>query len=216
MSDNPFAAPNPSEGKSPQTRGKAPGALTAILVICLIMGIMGLLGSCMGGVALGVQNSLQLQGANMGDPAQQAIQEKMQEMQSQQFIPNVIMIGLNFIVAPLLIIGAIGCLSRKAWGHGLLVKGLLVAVFYVVVKTVLTIVIQVATMGSVGEVMQEAMAQQGGAPPQAAEMMGGAMKIGMVVAIVFAVGWALLQLGFYIWSWTYLRKDEVQRYFGVQ
>ena len=38
-------------------------------------------------------------------------------------------------------------------------------------------------------------------------MIGGAMQIGIIIAIIFAAVWGLILLGFYIWGWMYLRKE---------
>ncbi len=216
MSENPFATPEPVSGNTgPKVNQKAPGGLTALLIICLVMGILGLLGTCLGAGALALQGQIQGMQQNMGDPSQQAMQKKMEEIQSQQLIPNLIMIGLNFIVAPLLIIGAIGGLNRKPWAHNLLGIGLLAAIFYTVVRIAVTIIMQVMTMGPITKAMEETMAEQGEAQAKAAEIFGGAMQIGIIIAIIFAAVWGLLLLGFYIWGWMYLRKDTVRNYFGV-
>lgn len=217
MTDNPFASPQPVSGdNSLPSKQKAPGALMAILIICLVLGILGLLGSCFGGVALAFQTQINQLQANNPDPIAKKMQAEMQEVQQQQFIPNLIMIGLNFIVAPLLITGAIGGLNRKPWAYKFLTVGLLLAVFYVVVRAVLTITIQLATMGTVTKAMQEGIQQQGGAnAAQGAEFAGNLMQFGIYAVIAVSVLWSLLQLGFYIWSWTYLRKDQTRSYLGV-
>ena len=214
MSENPFATPE-VVSETPKAPQKAPGALTAILIICLVMGILGLLGSCIGAGGLAFQGQIQGMQQNVGDPAQQALQKEMQRIQNQQMIPNLIMIGLNFIVAPLLTIGAIGGLNRKPWGHKLLSIGLLGAIFYVLIRLVVTIIMQVMTMGPMSKAMEDAMAKGGGAEAQAAGMIGNAMQIGIIIGIVITVVWGLLLLGLYIWSWMYLRKDQVRNYFGV-
>jgi hypothetical protein len=126
-----------------------------------------------------------------------------------------IMLGLNFIVAPLLVIGAIGGLNRKPWAHNLLSIGLLAAIFYVIIKIVLTIIMQVMTMGPIAKAMEKAMAEQGGNGGQAAGMVGSAMQIGIIVGIIFVAVWGLILLGFYVWGWLYLRKEAVMNYFGV-
>ncbi len=74
MSENPFAAPEIVSG-SPKVSQKAPGGLTALLIICLVMGILGLLGSCLGAATLAFQGQIQGMQQNMGDPAQQAMQK---------------------------------------------------------------------------------------------------------------------------------------------
>ena len=218
MSNNPFASPQPVSAEyETAARRKAPGALTAILIICLVLGILGLLESCFGGAALAFQTQINEFQAKNPDPIAKKMQQEIEGVQQEQFVPNLIMIGLNFIVAPLLVTGAIGGLNRKTWGYRFLSAGLLLAVFYVVVRVVLTIIIQLATMGTMTKAMQDGMRQQGGAnAAQGAEIVGTAMQVGIYVAIGVSVLWGLIQLGFYFWSWTYLRKDQTRSYFGVE
>lgn len=214
MSENPFATPE-IVSTSPKVSQKAPAGLTALLIICLVLGILGLLVSCLGAATIAFQGQLQSMQQNMGDPAQQAMQKEMQSIQNQQLIPNLIMLGLNFIVAPLLVIGAIGGLNRKTWAHNLLSIGILAAIFYVVIKVVLTIIMQVMTMGPITKAMEKAMAEQGGNGAQAAGVIGSAMQIGIIVGIVVTAVLGLIMLGFYVWGWLYLRKDTVKNYLGV-
>ncbi len=212
MSDNPFAAPTPNTGAKPVIK-KAPGGLTAVLIISLVLGILGLLGSCAGAGGLAFQSKIQEMQAEM-DPGQAAMQEELAKVQNKQLIPNLIMLGLNFIVAPLLIFGAIGGLNRKQWGHKILGIGLLLAAFLAVLKTVLTAIMQLQMI----EPMQKGMAQgmPGNADPAAAEMAASFAGIAIYVAIGFSVFWAIALLVFYLWGWTYLRKEPVRQYFGVE
>jgi hypothetical protein len=217
MSENPFATPEIVSG-SPKVSQKAPGGLTALLIICLVLGILGLLMSCLSGAALAFQGPLQEMQQGMGDPAQQAMQKEIQSTQEPYIIPSLIMVGLNFIVAPLLTIGAIGGLNRKPWGHKLLGIGLVLAIFYVVVKSVLTIIMQVMTMGPIAKITEKAMAEQGaagGPQAQTAEMMGGLVQAIGIGAIIYVAVSGLILLGFYVWGWMYLRKEAVMNYFGV-
>ena len=93
-------------------------------------------------------------------------------------------------------------------------RGLLLAVFYVVVKSVLTIIVQVTTMDAMTASMQASIRSQSKNNADAgAEVMGTAMQIGVYIGIAFVVVWGLIQLCFYLWSWTYLRKDTVLKHF---
>ncbi len=213
MSDNPFAAPIPNAGAKPVIK-KAPGALTAVLIISLVLGILGLLGSCAGAGGLAFQSSIQeMQAQAQSDPASVAMQKEMNAVQKKQLIPNLIMIGLNFIVAPLLIFGAIGGLNRKQWGHKILGIGLMLAILYTVIKTVLTAIMQLQMIGPMQKGMEQGMA---GTDPAAAEMAANVAGVAIYVAIGFSVFWAFVLLAFYIWGWTYIRKEPVRQYFGLE
>jgi ABC-type dipeptide/oligopeptide/nickel transport system permease component len=209
MSDNPFATPPNVESAKPVALKKTPGALTAILIICLVLGILGFLGSCMTGAMLGAQGRLnQLQQG--GGARQQAIQQKMEDIQKQQFWPTLLVAAGNFIVAPLLAVGAIGGLNRKNWSHKILSIALILAVANTVFKTVMTVISQMAVMGPMQEMMEGQMGNQ-----QGAEFAEGVMQISMIVGIAFAAIWALMLIGFYAWAWTYLQKEHVKQYYGV-
>ncbi len=211
MSDNPFAQPDPEiQLAKPIVAQKAPGGLTAIFIICLVLGILGLSGSCLAVGMLALQPQLnQMQQAG---GQQAAVQKKMEAIQKQQFIPNIIINGLNFIVAPLLILGAIGGLNRKPWCYKVLSVGLILAVFFTVFKTVMTIIAQLSALAPMQEMMEQQMKNNN---QQGAEFAGLIMQITFYAIIAFAVIWALILLGFYIWSWTYLRKENVKQYLGV-
>lgn len=71
--------------------------------------------------------------------------------------------------------------------------------------------------------MQTSIQQQG--PPggggnpeaaqQAAEFASTAMEVGLIVGMVIALGWALVLAAFYLWGWSYVKKDRTKQYFGV-
>lgn len=214
MSDNPFATPQ-AVGDSPvpsQTK-KTPGALTALLIISLILGILGIFGSCVGVAGLAMQsqiNALQAQGAG---EAELKFQQQMQDIQNQQFVPNAVMLALNFVVAPLLTIGGIGGLMKKSWTPKILGIGLLLAAIFVFIRTIMTIYIQLSMKDAMAKMMDEMMRQQGNG--EAAGMASAGMNIFMGVGIAITVLWALVLIGFYLWGWTYIRKDKVKAYFNV-
>lgn len=218
MSDNPFASPIESESHQPRTafvgEGKAPEStalLTTILIICLILGGLGFFGSIIGFVALAFQSTIaEMQQA--ADP----VSVKMQEIQSQQMVPNIIMTGINLIVAPMLFAGALGGLLRKRWAYGLFRIALLSAAIFVGLRTIVATVMQFSMMGELKSAMSAAMQQQGGGnSQQAANVAGTAMEIGLIVGVVFALVIGLMFVAFYLWSWFYTKKDKVRRHFGL-
>ena len=213
MANNPFETPAsmstpyqtpPSGGRAPTA---APGGVAVICIFCIILGALGLLSSCIGAIGTGFQSQIQEMQQNVGDPNQQAMQKKLAEIQNTYTIPNLVLILANFIVAPCLLAGGIGVLSRKMWGAKILNIGLLMAIGYVAIRTVIGMIMQFSMMGAFKDAVKQGAGNAQGA--QAAEsIMTGAFYAG----IIFGVIWALILIGFYLWSWTYMNKEHVKSY----
>jgi len=103
VSENPYQSapslPNPA-GLAAQQK---PIGLTAIPVICLILGILGTLMNLWILIALVFQDSFKAaQPANLAE-----YHEKLAAIQQGQIIFSIIIVCCNFIIAPLLVYGAI-------------------------------------------------------------------------------------------------------------
>lgn len=210
MSDNPFQPPtttaNPDAG--PRNAFAMPGSLKVLCILCIIFGAFGLLGSLAGAAALMFQSQISEAQQAFGDPAQQAMQAKIAEMQSQQFVPNLLMVVFNLVVASMLLLGAIGVLSRKSWGPKIFGKGLITAAVFVVIRAAVTLFMQMGIMDTMGEFFAEQTKGQ----PQA-ETMEAVMIGSMYVGFAVAIAWALALAGFYFWGWRHLKKDRSQAFF---
>jgi hypothetical protein len=214
MSENPFSSPPPIKSgyhEYATSGGKAPGALTIILVACLIISSLGFLGSCMGSIGT-VMNQAVMQTAppvNSSDPAAN-MTSKMYELNSAAMIPNLIVMGLNFMVAPMMFVGAIACLNRKSWGHNLLRWSLMAAILFVLIRGIIGVLIQIRVKSAFGDGFGNAMNKGGPEAQTMAALISGFFW----VAIIFGVIWAIFQAGFYLWSLFYLNKPEVRGYLG--
>lgn len=216
MANNPFETPasmsTPYETPPPGGRAptSAPGGLTIICIFCIILGALGLLGSCLGAAGTLMQSQIQEMQQNVGDANQRAMQKKLAEVQDTYKIPNLVIILANFVVAPCLLAGGIGVLSRKMWGAKILKIGLLMAIAYVAIRTVVGAIMQMSMMAPMKEAMKQGAPNAQGA--QAAEsIMTGAFYAGLIFSII----WALVLIGFYLWSWTYMNRENVKRYCGT-
>lgn len=217
MSNNPFESPqnNPVEAASLAPPGKSsnalPGPALAISIICLILGVLGLFGTCSQGAALGFQSSLMEFANSMPQPAAQKEFNRM-NMAAQQsmIVPAIVLLVINLFVAGLLVAGGIGCLKRKSSGRSTLRLGLLAAVFYSLLKLALTIGSYFVTMGSIRKAVDE---YQGEVPVQELERMVEAGNIGAVVGCVIAGLFILALAIFYLWARSYMGKDKLDPYF---
>ncbi len=214
MSDNPFRTPEPSTQAVPATYAynkPAPGALTPICIICLILGLLGFGGSCVQGIFLPFQGIMQEQMDNIPAPAEQkAIQELQANAQKTLLVPTIILLLVNLVVAGMLIIGSIGGLQRKMGGHKILSLGLLAAIFYSLLKIGITAFWYFATSSALAK-------DPVGFEGDAEKFQNYLMLTKMITAVSICVGivMALALMGFYIWARTYVNKPHVVEYFAT-
>lgn len=219
MTDNPFQSPAASDGLPPYpvqpgASQTIPGGITPIAVICIVLGVFGLLGSCMGSVSYGfmgaIESVMDEAAGNAGNSPEMELQRLNFAATRKVMIPNLIVMGINFIVGTLLIVGSIGVLQRKDGGRNLLRTGMLAAVFYSVLKVIVSIYTQITTMGA----MKEGFQKMADGDNEAMEMGLQFAQIGGIVGMVFSGLIGIGMVGFYLWSRGYLNKDHVVAYFS--
>ena len=221
MSNNPFESPqNPMSAKpavQPQSgpaKSAMPGAMMTIAIICIILAIFGLIGSCIGGLALAAQGAIEEFVDGIPQPPDQKEFNRMNMgAQGVMMVPGFIMIIINLFVATLLLVGSIGCLQRKAGGRNILNLALLAAIFYSVLK----IGVQIYNYFAVSGALNAAVADYTGEVPVATlERMVQANNIGLIVGAVLGVVFALAMMVFYIWAKFYVSKEQTIRFFEAQ
>ena len=205
MSQNPYQS-NPTLPQATSVPQQKPGGLTAIAVICLILGSLGALMALFGIVMLFFQGSMnQFQAAQPGGPPPEFLAE-MEALQASQFIPTLIVNGCNVIIGSLLAIGSIGVLGTKEWGRNLLRNALLAAIFFVVVRGIYGMWVQYSSMSVISK-----MVPAGGDKATMEAIMQGTIIFGIVIGVV----WMVVLIGFYIWSRIYLNKPPIRALFGA-
>ena len=205
MSQNPYQS-NPTLPQATSVPQQKPGGLTAIAVICLILGSLGALIALFGIVMLFFQGSMnQFQAAQPGGPPPEFFAE-MEALQASQFIPTLIVNGCNVIIGSLLAIGSIGVLGTKEWGRNLLRNALLAAIFFVVVRGIYSMWVQYSSMSVISK-----MVPAGGDKATMEAIMQGTIIFGIVIGVI----WMVVLIGFYIWSRIYLNKPPIRALFGA-
>ena len=205
MSQNPYQS-NPTLPQATSVPQQKPGGLTAIAVICLILGSLGALIALFGIVMLFFQGSMnQFQAAQPGGPPPEFLAE-MEALQASQFIPTLIVNGCNVIIGSLLAIGSIGVLGTKEWGRNLLRNALLAAIFFVVVRGIYSMWVQYSSMSVISK-----MVPAGGDKATMEAIMQGTIIFGIVIGVI----WMVVLIGFYIWSRIYLNKPPIRALFGA-
>ena len=205
MSENPYQS-NPTLPQATSVPQQKPGGLTAIAVICLILGSLGALMALFGIAMLFFQESMnQFQAAQPGGPPPEFLAE-MEALQASQFIPNLIVNGCNVIIGSLLAIGSIGVLGTKEWGRNLLRNALLAAIFFVIVRGIYSMWVQYNSMSAISK-----MLPSGEDTATMEAIMQGTIIFGIVIGVI----WMVVMIGFYIWSWIYLNKPPIRALFGA-
>ncbi len=218
MSDNPFINPpnepapsgdSPYQPPGPSKRAK-PSWLTFIFVVTLILGLMGILGSCfvIGGPFLSkAMNNL------MGDQGQSdeqiAARDEIQAMGEEQYVPNLVFGLLNLALASILIVGSIGGLNRKPWTPKILKMGYTAAIVFLILRTIYGLYIQITTMD---QMFKLSMKQAG----PAGESMSGFIRGMFWFGIVFGMFITFAFLIFYALSLLKMKSPDVGAYFESQ
>lgn len=210
MSDNPFSSPTQNPGNQPMPGGlnqapaKAPGVVTAIAVISLILGAFGLFSACAGVGGFFLNKAMMSQFETMADDPGMKMQLDIQRAQAPYMMGNMVLFGFNFLIGCGLIIGAIMIFARKSIGPGLLKKTFLAAVLFCICRLVLGVVTQLGTKEAVMEAMRK-----GPNPELTTQMFAGMFWVG----VVFLVIQALVLIGFYLFGFNKLGGDVAKTYF---
>lgn len=212
MSDNPFNAPqqpayapqNPQYAPTPQR----PTMLTVILVLAMVISSFGFVCNSIGTGSLFFQDWLLSVNDSALPPTEDMLSARKEiiEMNQQILIPNLIILGSNVLISFLLFLASILCLNRKSAGRSLLSMAILFAALNVIARTVFQLYYQLSN----GAKMADLQVRHTG---QSAEGMEGLMEWSQKIGVGFVIGWALLLLGYYVFSWLYLQKDQVKAYF---
>ena len=207
MTENPFVPPRPSEPSDqvyPKPRrgeNKMPGMLIAICVIALIFSLGGFASSFFSLIGMAIQSVAQNAAPTPSDPTAAKLVNATQGM----VLPNVVTNLLNLLVAPMLIAGSIGVLTKQRWGRNFLRWSLIIAAIYVLIKTALQAYIQFSIASAV---ITEVSAQAKNVPQG---MPGTIETIAMVAIVLFS----LFSLGLmfaYIFGFFYLGSARIKQY----
>ena len=185
-----------------------PGILTAIAILGIILGALGLIGSLMsvGGILLQGQ-MLDLPGAGDIVEAQRQLAEQITEITRAYIVPTVVGAVANFVVCVLLILGGAWLLARKPAGIGLMTGTVAAAVVVDLYNTALAAYVQVKVMPLTEQMMRAAAADM---PPGADAAMDSVMSAALWAGMAVTVFWLLCKLAYYIVALVALKKPAVK------
>ena len=206
MSDNPFESPQakPDESFVVHSRPNE-GASKAIAIICLVLGIMGLLSVCTAVGGLAFQSFSVSMIEQMPDSAQKDLQQAQLDGVKQLMIPIVLVNLVALVVATMLVVGGIGALSYKEKFRNILRVACYLAAGYQLVKIGFSAYSTFYQLGAMREIMDNPEMQADGQAAAIQQMTEYLSWGGFAVGVVIALG----LLAFYLWSANHLQKPEV-------
>ena len=210
-----YGAPGAGYGV-PQGR---PGTLTAIAVIGIVLGVLGI-GSNLCGLGSSVftqQINANAIGGN-ADPVQQNFQKRQLEIAQQYAIPAIGFGLVNLLLNGALLVGAILVLSLSPFGRTLLIYTSAIAIFATIAYAIFTLFLQMQMFSGmdalIDDAVQKAAAKGGGnqaAPP--AETMKAVFQGIIAFAVCIGLFPAIVFIGYYAWTILYLNQPRTKSLF---
>ena len=221
---DPYRSPSLPEGPyaGKPTSGR-PQLLTALIVICLVFGILGLMNSLFG--AVGVIGGQQLQQAFQTklppdvpkgmQQAQDKFQNDVNDVQAKFRLELVGTLAFRFVAALLLVVGGIKALGKKESGRKLLVAGCAVALAFELVQAIVQTLINTEMLTAFNSYMESIMQSLPDKPgtENVKRFMQTVMKISIYAAIATTYVLLAVKGGVYLFGLIYLRKPHIKEQF---
>jgi len=208
-----------------------PAGLTAVCIICLIVGLFGSLGlllSCAGYIAQPMLMKLSSDFQKTLTPRtaqtqqEQQLQETMMQdiaaIQRKWLIPSLAATFVAAVAMAGLIIGAIRGLHLRRMAHAWLIAGMAAAILHAFIASYIGYVTQREIQPIMAQQMTQAMQNAApGAPPAAramtSGMMSSAMQVSTAMGMMFIFGWTLLKCAFFAVGIWYLLTPRIRALF---
>lgn len=198
---------------------KRPGGLTAICVIAIILGVLGVLAALIGGGGLVVNKLFREQLAKQQQPppgfpqgmadAQKKMQEAIYAVADRYFIADVILLPIHGLISVFLIVAGAKAMTLVPEARTLFQGALIAALVMLVVTTIKGAVQQIEMFGVMDQFFKEMAGDMPGAGAQGKDVFVTAMRIGMIIGAVFGFGWQFILLLFYGLSLNYLSRPNI-------
>ena len=205
--------------------GRRSGGLTAICVIAIILGGLGLASSMMGLCAMAAKpwmNNAFIMPEQPGKvdkvrDAQLEMQEKVEEVTDRYIGFNLCFLLLNVLIGSSLLTGGILALKLNPTGSRLLIAAFTTAIVFEILRAVLQTFMQIemaeVMYDSMSRMMQATPSRSGAVPAEATAVTAVFMKIGVYVGLAFTLAFALAKVIFYAIGTRYLQRPNIRQLF---
>jgi hypothetical protein len=206
--------------------GYRPGGLTAVCIIAIILGALGLLGglASLSTGLLGAQmQQWQARIGTTGAPAEMArlqteMNTKMMQVANRYRIASVALAVFQLAVAVALLRGGIRAMGIHESGRSLLRWACGVAIAFELCRLPVNVLLQLENMAIMEDYFPRVM--QSSAPgaqgDQIAEFTSMLTKFSTILGWVVMAGWFLLKMAFFGVALRYLGKPEVKALYGTK
>jgi hypothetical protein len=221
--ENPYQSPMASVSSS-GVPGARPSGFTAVCVIAIVLGGLGLLGSFAAIVSLAAGPRLQEamtpkpqgRGNDRVIEMQRTMQQRVQAVTDRYWWPNAGFALLNVGLAGGMLSGGIMALNRVPRARTILIAVFSVALLFEVFRTIVYIFMQwemAAVMSEMLPRMMEATAPRNAPnPQQAAAIAATAAKVGIVVGLAFTLIFSVAKLVYYAVGRSYFNRPAVRQW----
>ena len=207
---------------------RRPSGLTAVCVISIIVGALGVLGALQTLGAAAFQGAMQKSFSMPSQPGmskdfakvQKAQEEMQREIQavSHKYLPFTCTAAVvNMAISVCLLVGGIMLMKMNPKVRTFMIAVFAVGIVYVMINSVIVVFVQLDMGAVMARVMPQMMVAAGpkGEPgaEQGAAFMATAAKIGIYIGIAITLAWALFNLIFYAVGARYLSRPNIRRLF---
>ncbi|MGY8747119.1 MAG: hypothetical protein ACKVHR_03540 [Pirellulales bacterium] len=239
MSENPFEAQtNPYAGDAVSVDAEVdPKGLQFNLTLCLILAILGIVASCMGGCGLAVTELTQsgvFDGVNvpadLSTPSAEVLEPSLEmadatgadtnfsfEAQLEEIgrdpvvrISNVVIFLLGLVTSVVLLMGSIKGLRRKSGAPKAMCNALALAIFYKVLGIFLGILSCVISVRGMSDL------EAGVALPAEDMMLLQIATWGVIGLTVLGIFIAALMAGYYVYARSVFKRSDLVAYFELK
>jgi len=218
---DPYRSPSLPEGPYAGLPTKTrPGWLTALCVVCIVLGALGILNSLVGTAAViagpRFQSMFQPRPSpGMPDEMLQAQQELMNEInavQARHFVTNLILLSFKFVAAVLLLVGGLRCLGLSEGGRKTLLVACAVALLFEIVHSILQTLVNLEMMTATNSAVEkfESTVTSSNSPPGTASIMKWTIRGAFIVPIISSYFMSLLKSCLFVFGLVYLNKKHIK------
>jgi hypothetical protein len=219
---DPYRTPDLPSAQAGAAPGGRPGWLTALCVMCIVIGVLGLMNGIVGFFgtlfAEHFQQMFTPTGASGLPPEMKEVQDQFQAeslaVQAKFFAFSLSAAVLRVAVAAALLVGGTQCLGLKETGRQVLMLACGAAIVFEIGHAVLQSLVNMEMMTAVNGFLErflQTMPQRNGPPP---EFFINIMKGWLIAVFVMQYLIGLAKIAFYLWCVVFLQRQAIRALFG--